>query len=449
MILPEVDKIIFELSDDATKILLTKAYPNYFNLADRFYFTKDPDNLLTGLIAKNGDLKLLNWAKNQKYRLTKEINDYAAENGDLEMLIWAKSNNIGYSWGIFNRGINHLEVLRWLKNNTQCEILSDSVQLAANNNQLEVLKWLKGYVGLDNPVLLGAAARNNNIKMINLVTRFTPSNINFCAEAALNNHLDMIIWGLNDGYKLNSAVCANAALNGHLDLLIWLRTNNCPWDKHTCSNAATNNHLTVLIWAINNGCDYDQSVYLNSHLRIIMWLKDNTKLELNSEIIANFAASQGHLYILQWLKENNYQYKFDIFRLAASHGHLNILIWAKNNGLTCKSVSQCNIIGRKYRSICNFIVNQGCNCNYCYQYSDEVTEFIELIDDLWCEYYDWDWEYELEEALETIEFVELYKWYNYVYYDDEYRWEYLQAEALDILEFVENYYYWEYHYDYK
>ena len=51
--------------------------------------------------------------------------------------------------------------------------------------------------------------------------------------------------------------CANAALNGHLEMLKWARENGCDWNSDTCANAAINGHLEVLKWARENGCQWD------------------------------------------------------------------------------------------------------------------------------------------------------------------------------------------------
>jgi hypothetical protein len=51
--------------------------------------------------------------------------------------------------------------------------------------------------------------------------------------------------------------CTFAALNGHLEMLLWARENGCPWNDNTCWGAAEGGHLEVLQWARANGCPWD------------------------------------------------------------------------------------------------------------------------------------------------------------------------------------------------
>ena len=53
--------------------------------------------------------------------------------------------------------------------------------------------------------------------------------------------------------------CAYAAINGHLNILIWARQNGCDWNFVTCSHAVSGGHLEVLIWARENSCEWDSN----------------------------------------------------------------------------------------------------------------------------------------------------------------------------------------------
>ena len=66
------------------------------------------------------------------------------------------------------------------------------------------------------------------------------------ADAALNGHLEVVIYLRQLELPWNEQTCRNAAMKGHLDLLKWCRANKCPWDAETCANAASNGHLVLL-----------------------------------------------------------------------------------------------------------------------------------------------------------------------------------------------------------
>jgi hypothetical protein len=68
--------------------------------------------------------------------------DFAAKNGHLKVLQWARANGCDWThwtcdWAAKN---GHLEVLQWARANG-CDWSSDTCALAASNGHLEVLKW--------------------------------------------------------------------------------------------------------------------------------------------------------------------------------------------------------------------------------------------------------------------------------------------------------------------
>ena len=50
-------------------------------------------------------------------------------------------------------------------------------------------------------------------------------------------------------------------------ILKWLRSEGCPWNKWACFKAALNGHLDVLQWAIDNGCPYQVNDYTREALQ--------------------------------------------------------------------------------------------------------------------------------------------------------------------------------------
>ena len=78
--------------------------------------------------------------------------------------------------------------------------------------------------------------------------------------AATQGKLDVLIWGVDSGYELNTILDEDtivyAALNGHLEVVKCLRKLDLPipWKVWTCTNAAKNGHLNLLKWARANQC---------------------------------------------------------------------------------------------------------------------------------------------------------------------------------------------------
>ena len=72
--------------------------------------------------------------------------------------------------------------------------------------------------------------------------------------AAINGNLDMLKYCCENGCEIHEGTCANAARNGHLDCLEYLRSKNCPWDSWVCKEAHENNHMDILTYAVKNKC---------------------------------------------------------------------------------------------------------------------------------------------------------------------------------------------------
>jgi len=50
----------------------------------------------------------------------------------------------------------------------------------------------------------------------------------------------------------------------------------CPWDEFTCEGAAMNGHLRVLTWALEQDCPYTSTMWSeaarNGHVHVLRWL---------------------------------------------------------------------------------------------------------------------------------------------------------------------------------
>jgi hypothetical protein len=64
--------------------------------------------------------------------------------------------------------------------------------------------------------------------------------------AAYHGNLDMLKYCCKNGCEVHTGTCAHAAKSGQLACLEYLRSKKCPWDKRTCEQAHENNHIDVL-----------------------------------------------------------------------------------------------------------------------------------------------------------------------------------------------------------
>jgi hypothetical protein len=80
--------------------------------------------------------------------------------------------------------------------------------------------------------------------------------------AACIGNLDMLKYCCENGCEVHGGTCATAAKNGNLACLKYLRSKNCPLDERVCEDAHEENHMDVLTYAVRNKCpgfeDYEK-----------------------------------------------------------------------------------------------------------------------------------------------------------------------------------------------
>jgi hypothetical protein len=72
--------------------------------------------------------------------------------------------------------------------------------------------------------------------------------------AAHNGNLDMLKYCCENECEVLQGTCAATAKFGHLDCLEYLRSKNCPWDERVCKDAHENEHIDILTYAVKNKC---------------------------------------------------------------------------------------------------------------------------------------------------------------------------------------------------
>jgi len=72
--------------------------------------------------------------------------------------------------------------------------------------------------------------------------------------ASLNGNLEMLKYCCENGCEVDARTSATAAKNGNLACLEYLRSKNIPWDERVCEYAHENNHIDVLTYAVKNKC---------------------------------------------------------------------------------------------------------------------------------------------------------------------------------------------------
>ena len=155
----------------------------------------------------------------------------------------------------------------------------------AQTNKLELLKWAREEKNCDwDSMTIHRAAEQGNLEMLK-----------YCVA---------------NECPINERACACAAENGHLEVLKYLREEaKAPWDSRTASWAAGSGHLHILEYLVERKYDeYDEEACWeaaeNGHLDCLKYLHETAKAPWNSRGVY-YAHKNNQPECVQYLLDNN------------------------------------------------------------------------------------------------------------------------------------------------
>ena len=153
---------------------------------------------------------------------------------------------------------NKLELLKWIREEKQCEWDYVPINVAAQKGNLEMVKYC---VANECPINTGACARaaeNGHLECLKYLREEAkaPWDRHTANWAALTGHLHILEYLVERKYdKYDAYACYYAAVHGHLDCLQYLHeTAKAPWDSRAVREAHKNNHLECLQYLLDNNC---------------------------------------------------------------------------------------------------------------------------------------------------------------------------------------------------
>ncbi|CAL6309846.1 unnamed protein product [Bathycoccus prasinos] len=162
---------------------------------------------------------------------------------------------------------------------------SDFCWEVARKNKLELLKWAREEKECEwDELTITAAARRGNLEMVK-----------YCVA---------------NECPIDETACAYAAENGHLEVLKYLREEaKVPWDSDIASYAASNGHLHILEYLVEREYDnYDVwsciSAAENGHLDCLKYLHETAKAPWDY-VAVRVAREKNQPECLQYLLDNN------------------------------------------------------------------------------------------------------------------------------------------------
>lgn len=127
---------------------------------------------------------------------------------------------------------------------------------ACAGGHLPTINWLSEHGGTFNELSTAAAAEHNHLELLkwlrnDLGCAWTESTT---VSAALRGHLEVLQWAHSHGCPFSSNICASTARQGHFEALKYLVANGALINEWTCSAAARGGYLHILQWLRERQC---------------------------------------------------------------------------------------------------------------------------------------------------------------------------------------------------
>ena len=129
-------------------------------------------------------------------------------------------------------------------------------------------------------------------------------------KAAVQGNLEMVKYCVANECPIDESACAAAAIGGHLEVLKHLREEvEAPWDFFTAILAAKYGHLHILEYLVERKYDKYceracQFAAANGHLDCLKYLHETAKAPWDS-LAVRYAHDYNHTKCLQYLLDNN------------------------------------------------------------------------------------------------------------------------------------------------
>ena len=153
---------------------------------------------------------------------------------------------------------NKLELLKWAREEKECEWDELTIYMAASRGNLEMVKYC---VANECPIDENAcayAAENGHLEVLKYLHEEAkaPWDSSTASWAAANGHLHILEYLVERKYdQFNTSACINTAKNGYLDCLKYLHeTAKAPWGFWSVYHAHENNQTECVQYILDNNC---------------------------------------------------------------------------------------------------------------------------------------------------------------------------------------------------
>ena len=200
--------------------------------------------------SREGDLKETFKAREMSSISTLE---FALEHKSLWRRSWDETY---FCWNVAQT--NKLELLKWAREEKECEWDDRTIDAAASQGNLEMVKYCVANECPIDEMACAWAARCGHLEVLKYLREEVkaPWDSENCPWAAENGHLHILEYLVERKYdQFKIYACFLAAEFGHLDCLKYLHeTAKAPWNSDAIRSAHENNHPDCVQYLLDNDC---------------------------------------------------------------------------------------------------------------------------------------------------------------------------------------------------
>ncbi len=153
---------------------------------------------------------------------------------------------------------NKLELLKWAREEKECEWDYKTINTAAEQGNLEMVQYCVANQCPMDGRACAYAAESGNLEILKYLHEEAEAawDLRTATWAARNGHLHILEYLVERKFdQYNEVPCRWAAMNGHLDCLKYLHeTAKAPWNSLAVREAHRNNHSECLQYLLYNDC---------------------------------------------------------------------------------------------------------------------------------------------------------------------------------------------------
>ncbi|AGO83005.1 Ankyrin repeat domain containing protein [Pandoravirus dulcis] len=205
-------------------------------------------------------------------RCSHHVMNRAAEAGQLDVVIYLHRAVVGKSLlrvaGGFTypaamdyaAGGGHLDVVRWLHENSPLGCTTEAMDMAAAGGHVEVLRWLHEHRTDGCTADAGSTSCGGNVEAVQWLFDHLPQQFLYAKrvfrDAASHGHIGVLRWLCTSGSvsRYSTSMAESAAKHGHLDVLQWMAAHmsDARFEASITQAAARRGHLHVVEWLCDN-----------------------------------------------------------------------------------------------------------------------------------------------------------------------------------------------------